>query len=59
MLLDIFVTRRAAGLVRSEDGDDIGLANLCTIVLCNENWMTSSSGNEKEEKDKAHILCLL
>ena len=59
MLLDFIVTRRAAGLARYEDGDHIGLANLCPIVLSNENWMTSSSGNEKEEKDKAHILCLL
>ena len=41
------------------DGDQIRLVNPGPIALFNKYRLTSSSGKEIEEIDKAHVICLL
>ena len=57
--LDFSVTHRAGAHARYADGDEIRLVNLGPIALFNKYRLTSSSGTEIEEIDKAHAICLL
>ena len=54
--LDFNVNHRAGAYV---DGDYLTIINLGPIALFNINRLTSSSGKEIEELDKAHVICLL
>ena len=57
--IDFNVTHRAGAHNRYIDGDPIRLVNVSRIALFNKNRLTSSSRKEKEEIDKAHLICLL
>ena len=57
--LDFNVTHRASGQARYADGDHIRTINLAPIALFNKYKLTNSSGEEKEENDGAHVICLM
>ena len=57
--LDFNVTHRAGAHDRHVDNDHIRLVNLDTIALFNKYRLTNSSGEEIEEIDKAHVICLM
>ena len=57
--LDFNVTHRDAAHARYADGDHIQLVNLRPMELFIKYRLTSSSGNEIEEIDNAHVICLM
>ena len=56
--MDFSVIHRAVGLGRYADGGLVRLVTLGPIASPNEYRLTSSSGNERQKIDKAHIICL-
>ena len=57
--LDFNVTHRAGAHVQHADDDHIRLLNLGTIALVIKYRLTRSSGEEIEEIDNAHVICLM
>ena len=57
--IDFNVTHRAGAPDRYIDKDPIRLVNLGPVALFNKYRITSSSGKEREEIDKAHVICLM
>ena len=57
--LDFNLTHRAGAHSRYADGDHIKLLSLGPIALFNKYRLTSCSGEEIEEIDNDHFICLM